>query len=209
MNAFLTYVFLGISLSAPIGPVNAAQLERGAKYGFLHAWLVGLGAMVADLIFMLLIYFGVAHFLTTPFMQTFLWSFGFFVLMYTGIETLMNVKQQQHALQYRSAEPASKSFLSGFLMAIASPLSILFWLGIYGAVLAKTVESQGVGHILFYSAGIFVGILLWDFIMAGFASTLYRYGSSLVLQIISLLSGLSLIGFGIYFGIEAIMSIFG
>lgn len=46
MNTFMTYVVLGISLSAPIGPINAAQLDRGARFGFMHAWLVGLGACV-------------------------------------------------------------------------------------------------------------------------------------------------------------------
>lgn len=72
----MRYILLGLSLAAPIGPVNAAQLDKGVRYGFFHAWLVGLGAMAADAVFMLLIYFGLAHFLTTPFMKTFLWSCG-------------------------------------------------------------------------------------------------------------------------------------
>jgi len=28
------YIFLGLSLSAPIGPINAAQLDAGIKKGF-------------------------------------------------------------------------------------------------------------------------------------------------------------------------------
>lgn len=34
MTVFLTYILLGISLAAPVGPVNAAQLNRGIKKGF-------------------------------------------------------------------------------------------------------------------------------------------------------------------------------
>jgi L-lysine exporter family protein LysE/ArgO len=86
MSIYMSYVLLGLSLAAPIGPINAAQLDKGIKYGFLHAWLVGVGAMAADIIYMLLVYFGVVHFLNTPFMQTFLWLFGCFVLTYIGIE---------------------------------------------------------------------------------------------------------------------------
>ena len=37
-------------------------------------------------------------------------------------------------------ESTSKSFRTGFFMAISNPLNIIFWLGIYGAVLAKTVD---------------------------------------------------------------------
>lgn len=28
MNVFLSYILLGLSLAAPIGPINAAQIDR-------------------------------------------------------------------------------------------------------------------------------------------------------------------------------------
>ena len=42
MAIFFSYVFLGLSLAAPIGPVNAAQLVSSElKMGFsIHGWLV-------------------------------------------------------------------------------------------------------------------------------------------------------------------------
>ncbi len=154
MNTFMTYVVLGISLSAPIGPINAAQLDRGARFGFMHAWLVGLGAMCADVVYMLLIYFGLAHFLDTPFVKTFLWTFGCFVLIYTGIETLNNLKVPPET---PSGQPLSgaNSFRSGFMMALMNPLNILFWLGIYGSILASSMQSSGMLSILLHSLGIF------------------------------------------------------
>lgn len=69
MNTFLSYILLGISLAAPIGPINAAQIDKGIKYGFLHSYLVGFGAMVADFLFMMFVFFGSAHFLTAPFLR--------------------------------------------------------------------------------------------------------------------------------------------
>lgn len=51
MSVLFSYIILGISLSAPIGPINAAQLDRGARHGFMHAWILGLGAMFADLVY--------------------------------------------------------------------------------------------------------------------------------------------------------------
>src|SRR6476659_9063146 len=90
MNVFLSYILLGLSLAAPIGPINAAQIDRGIRNGFLHAWFVGVGAVLADAIYMLVVYIGVVQFLDTDFMKTFLWSFGSFVLLYTGVESLIN-----------------------------------------------------------------------------------------------------------------------
>ncbi|OAO89102.1 hypothetical protein AXX17_ATUG04570 [Arabidopsis thaliana] len=195
MNAFMTYVVLGLSLSAPVGPINAAQLDRGARFGFAQAWLVGIGAMAADLLFMLLIYFGVAHFLTTPFMKTFLWCFGAFVLLYTGIDSLRNLKRT-HGASVREAASNWSSLRSGFLMAMMNPLNILFWLGIYGSILADSMQNQPGSQVLWNTLGIFVGILLWDFVMATLASGFRRFSNQATLQGLSALAGLSLIGFG-------------
>lgn len=207
MNTFLSYLVLGISLSAPVGPINAAQINKGIHNGFFHAWLVGLGAMVADAVFMLLIYFGVAQFLTTPIMKSFLWLFGFFILVYSGIESIVAAKT---TIRKDSSENESsgKSFRTGFFMAISNPLNIIFWLGIYGAVLAKTSDVYSHSQLLLYSSGIFLGIFLWDIIMASIASSFKRFLNLRALQIISVAAGVSLIGFGIYFGYEAYMLIF-
>ncbi|APH06862.1 LysE family translocator [Bacillus weihaiensis] len=207
MNAFFSYMLLGISLSAPIGPINAAQLNKGIHNGFFHAWLVGLGAMFADVLFMLLIYFGVAQFLTTPFMKSFLWLFGFFILMYTGFES---IKSAKNTLQpgITMNESRGKSFRTGFFMALSNPLNILFWLGIYGSVLAKTSDTYSDLQLIIYSGGIFIGILIWDVVMAGIASTFKKFMSTRALQFISVCAGLCLIGFGLYFGYEAYKFIF-
>ncbi|MFC3884074.1 LysE family transporter [Bacillus songklensis] len=203
MSMIISYIFLGLSLAAPIGPVNAAQLDRGIRSGFWHAWIFGLGAVTADAVYMMVVYLGVVRFLDTPFMQTFLWFFGCFVLTYTGIETLLKAGQI-HTSGKRCAESRFKSFLSGFFMSISNPLTILFWLGIYGSVLAKTASSYGTSQLVLYSGAIFIGILLWDVTMAGVASTFRRILTSKFLTMISVLSGLSLIGFGVYFGFQAV-----
>lgn len=203
MNIFLSYALLGLSLAAPIGPVNAAQLDRGIKYGFLQAWLVGLGAMAADGLFMLLIYFGSAHFLATPFLKTFLFCFGCFVLIYTGIESMKSAGELAETRGDSEAKGA-KSFSTGFFMTLTNPLSILFWLGIYGSVLAKTAELYAPKELLLYTSGIFLGLLVWDVSMAAVAGLFKRYISRGVLVFISRSAGLILIGFGLYFGWEAI-----
>ena len=120
MGVLFSYVLLGLSLAAPIGPVNATQLDRGIKYGFLHAWLVGVGAVLADGVYMLIVYLGLVSFINTPFIQTFLWLFGCFVLLYTGIESMLSAGQIKME-NSRKQEPAFKAFLSGFIMSITNP----------------------------------------------------------------------------------------
>lgn len=207
MGIFFSYIFLGLSLAAPIGPINAAQLDKALKFGFLHSWFVGLGAILADGIYMLVVYLGVVQFLDTPFMQTLLWSFGCFVLIYTGIESMVSAGNVQVTTKKNNAS-LSKSFFSGFFMSISNPLTILFWLGIYGSILAKTISENDNMHIALYSFAIFLGLLLWDVTMALTASSFKKFVAGKLLVAISFISGLSLIGFGLYFGIQAIKLMF-
>ncbi|KGR91606.1 amino acid transporter [Ureibacillus massiliensis 4400831 = CIP 108448 = CCUG 49529] len=207
MNTFLGYVFLGISLAAPIGPINAAQLTKGINGGFMHAWLVGLGAMLADAFYMFIVYLGVSQFLETPFMQTLLWSFGCFVLIYTGVDSILSAKKKIN-MKYSKGRTLKKSFLYGFLLSLTNPLSILFWLGIFGSVLVETVSTYDMDHVILYSLAIFVGLFIWDIAMACIASSFRKLLKAKVLGAISILSGISLIGFGTYFGVQAIKLLF-
>ncbi|WP_042147333.1 LysE family transporter [Paucisalibacillus sp. EB02] len=203
MGVFFSYILLGLSLAAPIGPVNAAQLDRGIKGGFLPAWFVGLGAITADALYMLIVYLGVVHIVEIPFVQTFLWLFGGFVLTYTGIESMISAKEIK-AGHERTKEPLHKSFFAGFIMSITNPLTILFWLGIYGSVLAKTASSYGLETLILYSGAIFIGLLTWDIAMAAVSSGFRKVLNERVLTGIAIFSGLALIGFGFYFGWQGV-----
>jgi len=203
LSIFISYMILGISLSAPVGPVNAAQLDKGIKKGFWHAWLFGIGAVLADILYMVLVYLGVVHFLNTPFMQTFLWLFGAFVLIYSGLESILNANKVTVS-QASNEDTLWRSMFSGFLMSVSNPMTILFWLGIYGSILVKTAADNGSGQLFLYSVAVIAGVVVWDLFMAALGSIFRRYLSNKALSLISILSGFSLIVFGIYFGVRAI-----
>jgi threonine/homoserine/homoserine lactone efflux protein len=174
----------------------------------MHAWAVGLGAVSADIIYMLLVYFGMIHLLDAPFVKAFLWLFGFFVLVYTGVESIKN-SGEISAAEWRGDDvPLLKSYRSGFLMSLFNPLSILFWLGIYGSILAEAANNYPMQQLLIYSGAIVLGILLWDVTMAAASSLFRKFLTVRVLKAISVLSGLSLVGFGFYFGVQAARLLF-
>ncbi|OCA81117.1 amino acid transporter [Pradoshia sp. D12] len=206
MYGLLGYVYLGISLSAPIGPINAAQMEIGLRHGFLNAWVFGLGAILADICYMLVVYTGLAQYMQVPLIQTFLWLFGAFVLTYSGVESLVAVYHKKNQSNIRNKD-ITRSFRSGFFMSLLNPLSILFWLGIYGSVLAKTVSHLSPQQIIINSLAILLGILIWDYSMAMMASIFRRYLTNKLLAGISIISGISLVGFGIYFGVMGVQSL--
>jgi L-lysine exporter family protein LysE/ArgO len=203
LGVFFSYVLLGLSLAAPIGPVNAAQMEKGIKHGFLNAWVLGLGSVIADIFYMLLVFLGFSQFIEIPIVKMFLWLFGFFVLVYTGVEGLLGAGKIVLSNGTKDAS-LSKSFFTGFLMSISNPLTILFWLGIYGSVLAKTATIYDPSHLLLFSSAIILGLVIWDICMAAVASTFRKLLTTKILTLITIISSISLIGFGLYFGFEAV-----
>ncbi|EKN70118.1 lysine exporter protein LysE/YggA [Neobacillus bataviensis LMG 21833] len=206
ISILISYIILGFTLAAPIGPVNSARLDKGIKNGFWHAWIVGVGSMIADGCFMLLVYLGMVQFLDIPIFQIFLWLFGGFVLIYSGVESIKN--SNTITLNYsRKKESIFKCFLTGFILSISSPLSILFWLGIYGSVLAKTIQTNGTEMLLLYSSMIFLGLTFWDIFVAALTSGFRKLLNVKSLIAISIVSGVSLIVFGLYFGYQGIYAL--
>ncbi|MGM9968219.1 MULTISPECIES: LysE family transporter [unclassified Rummeliibacillus] len=207
MHTMIPYFLLGISLAAPIGPVKATLLNLGIKNGFFHAWFFSLGAIATDLTYMFLVYLGIGRFIEYPFIKSILWSFGCFVLLYTGIENLLTMHKVKLNSNFKRIIRLRHSFISGFLIALLNPLTILFWLGIYGSVLVGG-SNLNTFEIGMYSVCILLGILLVDFIMASISSGSRKILSSNFLNVVSAVSSISMIGFGIHFGILAYKSLF-
>lgn len=208
MNSIFTYIFLGISMAAPIGPVKSVLLNTGLKSGFFHAWFFSLGALTTDIMYMFIVYFGVGQFIDSPLMKIILWSFGCFVLLYTGIENLLSLHKIEVNLKFGKRVRLRKSILAGFFMSLLNPLTILFWLGIYGSILANTAGVSTGYQIIINSIAILVGIILVDFIMSFLSSGARKLLSTKLLKIVSLISSIIMIGFGIFFGIQAFQALF-
>jgi L-lysine exporter family protein LysE/ArgO len=208
MNSIFIYFLLGVSLAAPIGPVKTVLLNTGIRSGFFHAWFFSFGSLTTDVMYMAMVYFGVGQFIDSPLMKTILWSFGCFVLLYTGIENLLTFKNIDTNLKSGKRVRLRKSIITGFFMSLLNPLTILFWLGIYGSILAKTVGVLTGYQIVLNSISILVGIMLVDLIMSILSSGARKLLSTKLLKIVSIFSSFSMIGFGIYFGIQAFKELF-
>lgn len=201
IHVFFGPLLLGISLAAPVGPINLEVMKQGIQRGFWHAWLVGLGGMSADIGFMFLIYFGISHYLTSYEVQTFLLCSGSLMLGFLGMQSMKiqpNLETQPDTMTRK--KPLSYSYIVGLLIAGVNPINLLFWLGVYGSVLTERLESLGEEYALIYSCMIFVGIALWNLLIVltvHFGKTLLN---PIVLRLITITAGLVLIGYGIHFG---------
>ncbi len=191
---------LGISLAAPVGPINIEMIKRGISHGFWASWLVGLGGMSADILFMVAIFLGMAPFLQQPFVQMILYAMGFFMLVYLGIQSIKQSLQSTRLMEHVSAGQAGTSFLTGLMIAGANPLNILFWFGIYGSSLGSIIKTENMVMSLIYSLLIIAGIMLWNLNIAFTVHFTKHLLTDRMMKIITFTAGIILMYFGLKFG---------
>jgi threonine/homoserine/homoserine lactone efflux protein len=198
-------VLLGLSIAAPIGPVNIAMIQRGLSEGFAGACLLGLGSTVADLIYILLAYAGADPLSDLSWAKFLLFAAGAGVMGWLGwgaIRVALNAAPAE--IPAEVAEPVGRrsAFASGFLITIVNPMTIAFWLGILSAALAARERAPLVVECL-YIVSLAAGCLLWVLTL----STLLHFGRRVArgaaLRWVSVVAGVALIGFGVQFALKA------
>jgi len=198
-------VVMGLSVSAPIGPVNVEMIQRGLRGGFRSALLVGIGATFADLIYISVAYAGADPLSHRVWARVLLFGAGSLILIYLGIAAIRAARVPialDDAAGPRRFGAGHGPFSGGFLITLLNPMTIAFWLGILSASLAAR-PREALAVELMYVASLAAGCLLWVLVL----SVALHYGKRFVrgraLQVVSIVAGLVLIGFGLDFALKA------
>lgn len=193
-------------MAAPVGPVNVEVIKRGLKHGFLPAFLVSLGAAAADTTYLLLIYFGLSNFINIPVVKLGIWVLGAIVLLNLGY---LSVKEyfDKIDLQKPNTKVSRNSFIAGYLIAISNPMTIVWWLGVFGAIIGSSIQDVSKSVAFLGSMTIMLGVLLWFFSLSLLLHFGKRFINEETMKYVSAIAGIVLIGFGLYFGYNALTSI--
>jgi threonine/homoserine/homoserine lactone efflux protein len=195
----LQNILLGLTLAAPIGPVNLEIIKRGLRAGVKQAFLTGAGAMSADTTYLILIFFGLASFLNMSFMKILLGIGGSVVLIYLGAMSTKDFLHKSAPDKNQTRRLFKNSFVTGYVLAIASPMNMVWWTGVFGALLASQTRTQTNITAFFSCLSILLGCFLWVFFLACALHWGKKIINEKIIRLISFVAGIFLIGFGIYF----------
>jgi threonine/homoserine/homoserine lactone efflux protein len=198
---FTHYVVLGLSLAAPIGPMNLEVIKRGITSGFLQAWYVGLGGLSGDIMILIGIFFGLHQVIELTYVQIVMYVIGIFMLGYLGISSMkIAFSKVPHLDRSEGLTSQGKNaYLTGFLIAIANPLSLLFWFGVFGTSLKVLMEVNSTIISLVCSFGIIVGLFLWNLNLCFTSHFSKKIMSERFMRGITLLAGIFLFGYAVNF----------
>ena len=196
--SLLQNIILGLSLAAPIGPVNVEIIKRGLNSGFKQAFLTGAGAMSADSTYLTFIFFGLTSFLNIAFIKIVLGIAGSFILIYLGLVSAKDIFHKA-VVENQSRRMYKNSFITGYVLAISSPMTIIWWAGVFGALLSSQTNAQTNLSTFLSCLSILLGCFIWVF----FLTIALHWGKKIINEkmvgFISLIAGIFLIVFGIYF----------
>lgn len=182
-------VFLGFSMAAPPGPINSMIIDRSTK-SFYEGAKIGFGAMTADFIFMILIFF---------FQKSVNFSY-FLPAIYIGGALLflyIAVGMKKKNDDKNDGKSSLGGYFKGLGTGLLNPYQIVWWLSAGLAIFAAF------GLYLFYF--FFFGIAIWIFFITLIVYYSYiKYGEKLRRYLIDFSSSILII-FSVIFFYEALM----
>lgn len=203
MEIYLSYLATGFVVALPIGAMSVEMTKQGLKRGFIQGWAVGLGGMTIDALLIIALFFGLASILALPYVQLPLWIIGAVFLFYLAYDSIKNAGKDIVLAGEKTNKTFWHTYKNGLLVAI-SPGNLVFWVSVFGAVLAK---SYSINQFGIAGLGILSGILLHDIGLLAIVSITRKAMNHQMIKKVSILAGILLIGFALYFIYEFILGI--
>ncbi|MBS0286890.1 MAG: LysE family transporter [Proteobacteria bacterium] len=200
---FIEKILLGISLSAPIGPVSIEMIKRGLQKGFWGAFVVRLGGAVGNTLCLIAAYFGLGLLIHSEKDVAICSLAGSLVLMYLGIKSLFDKRKHEFSENEDNSIDVLNGMFTGFILSIANPIGLLFWVTIFAATLDHVNGVQNLEG-LFENSSIILGVLIWGAFLSGLLEIGKRVFNNKLISWITTVAGLMLFGFGLKFAYKAI-----
>ncbi|MBO9129537.1 LysE family transporter [Bacillus sp. 165] len=156
---FIKSFILGLSVSAPVGPIGLLCIQRTLSKGRAAGFLTGFGAVSANVIYASIAAFGfsvVSSFLMEQ--EVYLRVFGSIFLFYLGIKTFLKTPAKT-AADLRG-ETLLSMYASTFLLMITNPVTILNFVAMFTG-LGFNQQGGSAATSLALISGVFVGASLW------------------------------------------------
>src|SRR5689334_14012816 len=89
LNAFIAGLLSGFVVSIPVGPINITIINEGARRGFFWACMIGLGAMVMDVVYCGVAFAGFSGLFASGFVKATMELLSFIFLLYLGMKYML------------------------------------------------------------------------------------------------------------------------
>lgn len=180
------------------GPVMAVTFERGTSSPHAGAF-VTLGHGAVELPLVVLLFSGIGRFTGISSLRIILALAGGGFLIYMAWRTFRGMKSGPAA----GGKVFSSSFAAGMIMTLANPFLILWWGTVGSTLIMRSIELGIMVSVLFYSLHFIVNFI-WLYLISYLSYAGHRVFGTRYREIVSAVSVVILVSFGIYFIVTAL-----
>ncbi len=148
MQNFISGLFFGMVLQLAVGPVCISVLQTGLSKSFREAFVMVWGVALADATYIVLALLGVSNIMRIEPVRIVIGVGGAALLMYFGIRNLLS-RRPGAATGGVAERRTGGSFRYGFLLTLSNPLTVLFWAGVFGGLIATSQFTSGLAAYSF------------------------------------------------------------
>lgn len=198
MKRLLQGFRFGVLLQIAIGPVFVFVLKTAVQSGRGAAFGAALAATLVDAIFVSLAILGIGGLLEKPGAQRVLKVTGAIVLAYFGFGMLLGsfgIQIIPGLGNLVEKVPVTNAFLYGFVLTASSPLTILFWTGVFATKLSG--ENFNRRDMMRFGAGAVLTTLVSLSLVAVVGGTFESALPPEVMKWLNVLVGVILAGFAL------------
>ncbi len=202
VNYFISAFVLGVIVAIPPGSVTVIACQRAIQYGFRNSLIFTVGSSLADILYICLVYFGLANFIHDgPKRIALMVLCGLLLILIGGVTMASagtaNGEEPKGATDLQSRPLVT--FASGIAVTLTNPMTIIGWMAIAGNffILWKDRVPGSAGFAIATVAAIMAGVLAWFVPLIYGASRLHRLINRSFQRYLILFSGLCLIVFGV------------
>jgi len=193
-SLFIQGIIIGLTLAVPVGPISLLCIQRSIADGRLHGIVSGIGVASSDSFYAAVSFLGLTIISGLIMTQQYLFRFtAGIVLIFVGIRIFLSVPAA--ASPQTGHETYLKDYLSMVAIAIANPLTLLFFMVIvpgFGVI----IHGNSLLSAMEFVAGVFFGSVVWWILLCGSVGTMRTRISEQNLRSINRISGILISFFG-------------
>ncbi|WP_273223510.1 LysE family transporter [Geosporobacter ferrireducens] len=191
---FLQGFLLGLTLQLSVGPVFFTVLHKAIKQGFAEALKMTSAVTLVDAFYIGISFTAISALIKIQYLHRIISMLGMFVLIYFGINYIKNANKKSIAAESGNIE---NSFFYGLKLTALNPLTIIFWSGTFGSLIAGG-KLIGMQNIILYAAGCLTATVLFLGSVSFTGQYIKKFVNEKVLRIMDYTVGIVLIAFGIH-----------
>ncbi|MGE5627010.1 MAG: LysE family transporter [Solirubrobacterales bacterium] len=184
----------GMLLQFAIGPVCIFVFQTASTRGLLSAEFGVLGVALMDGLFISAAVLGIASIIEKNNVKTALKIFGASVLLIFGISTILNQFNINFLPGLSLQSNGSNSFIKAVILTASSPLTILFWAGVFSAKISS--EGMEKKDMYYFGMGALLSTVFFLTLISIVGTVIKGFITMEIIKTLNLLVGVLLLYFG-------------